>query len=440
MTTANPNIRALAAQVLFQVVDKGQSLTQALPPQQSRLQDGRDKALLQQLCYGVLRQLPTLEFFLNQLLEKKLTGKLRTVHFLLMVGVYQLIASRIPAHAAVAETVAAAVKLKQPRLKGLVNAILRNFQRQQQALEAALASNETADAIKHDHPGWLLNRLKRAYPDQWQQIAKANNQAAPMWLRPNQAKVAPQAYQQLLLDAEIPCQPAQRHGAICLDSAVDVQKLPGFNDGLVSVQDGAPQFAASLMAGQAGEQILDACAAPGGKTAHIAEMVPDLKQLVALDIEESRLKRVHENLARLSLNATVICGDAANPDAWWSGDQFDRILLDAPCSATGVIRRHPDIKWLRRNDDIAKLATLQAEILSAMWKLLKPGGTLLYATCSILPEENSEQVKRFLHTQADAELLNINNRDNVDTPGWQILPGEQQMDGFYYALLRKQLN
>lgn len=431
-----PNLRALAATTLHQVVDKGQSLSQVLPAQQEKVRDGRDKALLQQLCYGVLRQLPSLDFLVSQLLEKKLPNKQRAVHFLLMVGVYQLTSMRIPEHAAVAETVAGVVKLKQPRLKGLVNAILRNFQRQSEALQSKLS--QSAEPVKFNHPGWLLKRLQQHYPDNWQAITEANDRAAPMWLRPNQQKNSAQEYFERLCEQSIEANPPLKSGAIKLKTAKDVFALPGFADGDVSVQDAAPQFAAALLDPQPGEQVLDACAAPGGKTAHIAEYCPELAQLVAVDLEQTRLKRVHENLARLGIQAKVVCGDAAKPESWWSGSQFDRILVDAPCSATGVIRRHPDIKWLRRDSDIQALAELQSEILDAMWGLLKPGGILLYATCSVLPEENSEQIASFLTTHADAEYIPLSEADTVETPGWQLLPGEQDMDGFYYAKLKKQ--
>ncbi|WP_305402963.1 16S rRNA (cytosine(967)-C(5))-methyltransferase RsmB [Photobacterium leiognathi] len=423
------NVRATAAKVIYQVVDQGQSLSAALPAAQQDIKE-RDHALLQEICYGALRWLPRLESITQALMDKPLKGKQRVFHHLILVGLYQLGYMRIPAHAAVAETVNATKTLKKPQLRGLINAILRNYQRQQEELDAKAISH---DAGKLGHPSWLLKLLKESYPEQFEAICEANNTKAPMWLRVNRQHNTRDAYR-ALLDAEgiaTELHP-QAADALRLLSPCDVTKLPGFSDGWVSVQDAAAQLAVDYLQPQAGELILDCCAAPGGKTAHIMEHVPSTK-VVAIDCDENRLKRVHENLARLNLDATVLCADARYPEQWWKGDKFDRILLDAPCSATGVIRRHPDIKWLRRGEDIAALATLQAEIFDAMWLQLKPGGTLVYATCSITPQENCEQVKAFLARTSDATLIG----SDPAKPGRQILPGEEAMDGFYYAVLTK---
>lgn len=424
------NVRAAAASALYQVVDLGQSLSNALPAAQQQIRP-RDHALLQEICYGVLRQLPRLESISQALMEKPLKGKQRVFHFLILVGLYQLSFMRIPAHAAVGETVEGAQDLKGPRLRGLINAVLRNYQRDQERLDAQATSH---DAGRYGHPGWLLKLLKESYPEQWQQIVEANNSKAPMWLRVNHQHHTRAEYQALLEQADITCTPhSQAEDALCLETPCDVHQLPGFADGWISVQDAAAQLALTYLAPKAGELILDCCAAPGGKTAHILERTPD-SQVVAIDCDETRLKRVQENLQRLQLNAQVICGDARYPQQWWQGEQFDRILLDAPCSATGVIRRHPDIKWLRRADDITALAELQREILDAMWQQLKPGGTLVYATCSITPQENCLQVKAFLERTPEASLVG----SDPAQPGRQILPGEESMDGFYYAVLSKQ--
>lgn len=431
--------RASAAKVLFQVVDKGQSLSSALPAAQQQL-PVKDRALLQEICYGVLRWLPRLEFISRQLMDKPLTGKQRPVHFLILVGIYQLNYMRVPAHAAVAETVNAIKVLKSPRLSGLVNAILRSYQRQQVTLEAQADGN---DACRYGHPGWIIKRIKAAYPTHWQQVLTANNERPPMWIRVNsqhqdratyKAQLAKDGIESSIPDSDGPV----ADSALRLEKPVDVHKLAHFDEGHSSVQDGAAQFAAQLLDAQAGELVLDACAAPGGKTAHILERQPELKHLVAVDFDPIRLSRVQENLDRIGLNAELIHGDASNPASWWQGPAFDRILLDAPCSATGVIRRHPDIKWLRRDTDITELASLQASILDAMWQQLKPGGTLLYATCSILPTENSEQIKAFLTRTPDAELIPIRPDETRDDPGWQILPNQCGMDGFFYAKLKKQ--
>jgi len=267
-----------------------------------------------------------------------------------------------------------------------------------------------------------------------------NNQQAPMWLRVNSLHHTREEYTSLLNAAELTTAnaiDAENSNALRLEKATDVYKLPGFTEGWVSVQDGAAQLAAHYLDAQPNDLILDACAAPGGKTVHTLELQPQIKQMVAVDADDKRLIRVQENLERLKLQATVIHGDASKPDDWWQGEQFDRILCDAPCSATGVIRRHPDIRWLRRDSDIAELVSLQKSILNALWDKLKPGGILLYATCSILPDENELQVKSFLETRSDATLIPLSEQYNSDTQGRQLLPNEDAMDGFYYAKLQK---
>lgn len=423
------NVRAAAANVLFQVVDKGHSLSSALPAAQQTIKP-RDHALLQEICYGALRYLPRLESIANELMDKPLKGKQRVFHHLILVGIYQLSFMRIPAHAAVGETVEGTNALKGPRLRGLINAVLRNYQRNQEELDAIAVSH---NAGKYGHPSWLLKLLQESYPEQWQEIVEANNNKAPMWLRVNDQHHSRDEYLELLKNENIDNTiHSEAKDAVKLAAPCDVTKLPGFEKGWVSVQDAAAQLSINYLTPQDGELILDCCAAPGGKTAHILERTQGC-EVVAIDCDDTRLKRVHDNLQRLNLKAKVICGDARNPQDWWQGEQFDRILLDAPCSATGVIRRHPDIKWLRRADDIAALAELQSEILDAMWQQLKPGGTLVYATCSITPQENKEQVKAFLARTSDAQLQG----SDVSNPGRQILPGEEDMDGFYYAILTK---
>ncbi|UTV27720.1 16S rRNA (cytosine(967)-C(5))-methyltransferase RsmB [Photobacterium atrarenae] len=423
------NVRAAAAEVIYQVVDQGQSLSTALPAAQQHIKE-RDQALLQEICYGVLRWLPKLESITQQLMDKPLKGKQRVFHHLILVGLYQLGYMRIPAHAAVAETVNATKNLKKPQLRGLINAVLRNYQRQQASLDEQAQSH---DAGRYGHPGWLLKLIKTSYPDDYETILTANNTKAPMWLRVNRRHHSRDEYQGLLDQAGIESEThPQAPDALRLLSPCDVSKLPGFTEGWVSVQDAAAQLSVEYLQPQAGELILDCCAAPGGKTAHILEREPSCN-VVAIDCDDTRLARVHDNLQRLNLKARTLCADARYPSQWWQGEQFDRILLDAPCSATGVIRRHPDIKWLRRADDIAALAQLQAEIVDAMWQQLKPGGTLVYATCSITPQENREQVTAFLDRTTDAKLID----SDPQQPGRQILPGEEDMDGFYYAVIRK---
>ncbi len=429
------NVRALAARCCFAVIDKGRSLADELPAAQAKV-EGKDKGLLQELCYGVLRYLPELENDSRQFIQKPLTGKQRVVHFLVLVGIYQIKYTRIPDHASVSETVAATKPLKNQHLKAVVNGILRNFQRLD---SKESTTEEIPDAIKYNHPSWFIKKIKLGYPVDWQDILIANQHKPPMWLRVNQQHHTIDEYKVLLTEADIEIESVDEYsGAIKLVQAMDVNKLPGFELGHVSIQDGAAQQAALLLDCQENDVVLDCCAAPGGKTCHILEVAPKIKSMTAIDIEENRLIRVHENLTRLNLKAKVISADAAKPETWWNNEKFDRILLDAPCSGTGVIRRHPDIKWLRKAADIDALKTLQQQILIKCWSLLKPGGTLLYATCSILPEENHEQIQHFITENEDAILMNIeNSHQNI---GWQILPNQQSMDGFYYAKLQKNNN
>lgn len=423
------NVRASAARVIFQVVDKGQSLSAILPQEQKRVAP-KDTALLQEICYGVLRWLPRLEATVSQLMDNPLKGKKRVCHHLLLVGLYQLIYMRIPDHAAISETVNAIQDLRESRLKGLVNAVLRNYQRDAEQLDSQAT---TFDAGLYGSPSWLIKLVKEQYPDNWQAILEANNNRAPMWLRVNSQHHTRDEYLALLTEKEISATPhPQARDALKLDKPCDVTKLPGFAQGWISVQDAAAQLAVDYLEPQAGELILDACAAPGGKSAHILERQPSVN-LVCIDADATRLERVTENLSRLRLNAKVLCADARTPEQWWQGEKFDRILLDAPCSALGVIRRHPDIKWLRRREDIEALAQLQAEILVGMWQQLKSGGTLVYATCSISQQENRLQVESFVEQTQDAQLIT----QQESAIGRQILPGEEDMDGFYYAVIRK---
>tara|TARA_R110000737_G_scaffold76864_2_gene107729 strand:- start:7100 stop:8416 length:1317 start_codon:yes stop_codon:yes gene_type:complete len=432
------NLRALAARCTFAVVDKGRSLSDELPQQIAKI-DVKDKGLLQELCYGVLRHLPELEHDVRDFIKKPFSGKQRVGHFLLLVGIYQIKYTRIPDHAAFNETVSACKPLKCDHLKGVINGVLRNFQRQQTEQlkkDSQTDSRNLPAAIAFNHPSWFIKKLQSGYPDSWQDILNANMQRPPMWVRVNVLHHSLAQYLTLLADEKINYSYIdEKSSAIRLTEAVDVNKLPGFVLGWVSIQDGAAQQAARLLDCQPGDNVLDCCAAPGGKTCHILEYSPQIKAMTAIDIEAARLERVQENLQRLNLKAQVIAADAATPEQWWDGQLFDRILLDAPCSGTGVIRRHPDIKWLRKYEDIAVLTDLQQDILKNIWSLLKPGGTLLYATCSVLAEENSEQVQRFLEQNSDAEHIAITEK--IDDLGWQILPSDNSMDGFYYAKLVK---
>ncbi|WP_018694384.1 16S rRNA (cytosine(967)-C(5))-methyltransferase RsmB [Algicola sagamiensis] len=426
-------IRAYASQVCFEVVDEGRSLSAVMPEYTSKV-DPKDRGLLQEISYGVIRYLPQMEYFSRQLMKKPLKGKQRSFQFLIYVGLYQLMHMRVAEHAAVAETVNATKVLKAPGLKGLVNAVLRSFQRQKDELIKALDDNEV---LMFNHPGWFIKVLKGAYPEGWQSILEQNQSRAPMWLRINQQAMSSEAFCAALDAAGIEFTTInEQPQTVCLKKPMDVTAIPGFEEGHFSVQDAAAQWAATFMDPKDNERILDACAAPGGKTCHLLESAKNL-DVVALDQDPKRLERVQNNLERLSLGAELIAADVTELATWWDGQQFDRILLDAPCSATGVIRRHPDIKWLRRSEDIPQLADLQSNMLNALWQTLKPGGTLLYATCSIFPEENTMQIVKFLESTQDAVLQPISSDETSENPGWQILPGQQGMDGFYYARIIK---
>ncbi|HEY8567684.1 16S rRNA (cytosine(967)-C(5))-methyltransferase RsmB [Microbulbifer sp.] len=428
--------RALAARVISRLYQDRGSLQRLLPWAEKQVDD-KDRALLRELCYGTARFAPRLELLLGKLLRKPVKDE--ELEALILVGLYQLEYTRIPDHAAISATVEAARALKLGHASGVVNGVLRNALRDKEALTRKLSGNPQFSSA---HPEWLQQAIKSAWGSEAKAIFNANNSNPPMTLRVNQAKTSRDDYLKQLNDAGIPAQPCEiSEAGLVLENPVAVTRLPGFDDGLVSVQDESAQLAAQLLAPQPGETVLDACAAPGGKTCHLLELQPDL-DLTALDVEEERLDRVIENLERLGMSAQLICADAAEPEHWWDGEQYDRILLDAPCSATGVIRRNPDIKLLRRPEDITELAELQGRILRAMWRILKPGGTLLYATCSILPEENSAQVARFIAETPDArdntpQLLNEQPWGLPQEAGMQLLPGIHAGDGFYYAKLEK---
>jgi 16S rRNA (cytosine967-C5)-methyltransferase len=427
------NVRAVAARLLGQVLGQGQSLALVLPPALERV-DPRDRGLLQELGYCVCRWQPMLQALLDHLLERPLDAREPAVRALLLIGLYQLHHLRVPAHAAVAETVTAARQLRKSWAAGLVNAVLRSFLRQRVELVAMLEMDREARTA---HPRWLLDALERDWPDDWPAIVAANNAHPPLTLRVNTRRLGREDYQSRLAEAGWTAEPGAAPMALTLAEPVEPTLLPGFAEGWVSVQDAAAQWAAPLLDLGPGLRVLDACAAPGGKTGHLLESVPDL-DLIALDRDVARLERVRENLARLRSSAHLVVGDAERPAEWWDGIPYDRILVDAPCSATGVIRRHPDIKLLRRERDIAALAESQRTMLSSLWPLLRPDGRLLYVTCSVLRRENEEVVAAFLAAHPDAwEPPSVADWGRASTHGRQILPGEAGMDGFYYAVLVK---
>ncbi|MES9991753.1 MAG: 16S rRNA (cytosine(967)-C(5))-methyltransferase RsmB [Candidatus Thiodiazotropha sp.] len=426
--------RLIAALVLQQVL-AGRSLSDLLSNYLLKLEDRRDRGLVQAICFGVMRSYLRLHYLQQRLLSKPLKARDRDIEALILVGLYQLLYLRVGDHAAVHETAGAANKLGKRWAVGLINGVLRNFLRQREGLMAGLEQQPEA---LHAMPGWLLRALKSQWPDAWQQRVEALNSHPPMSLRVNRQIHSPQDYLKLLQETGIEAEPILSvDSGINLLQAMDVESLPGFAQGGVSVQDGAAQLAAGLMDLQPGQQVLDACAAPGGKSCHMLESEPGIA-LTALDSDPERLQRVEENLTRLGLQASLELGDAANPAGSWAERCYDRVLLDVPCSATGVIRRHPDIKYLRREEDIESLTQLQAAILDAVWRLLKPGGRMLYVTCSILPRENELQLLRFLDRQGDAleDGLHVDWGESRSV-GRQIAPGEGNMDGFYYARLIK---
>jgi 16S rRNA (cytosine967-C5)-methyltransferase len=431
----NPDPRAAAARVLVQVRDKGRSLTDALPAAQATLADERDAALVQELAYGTLRWYFRLDACLGQLLRKPLKGRDADLHCLLLVGLYQLDRLALPERVAVHETVQAVRALDKDWARGLVNAVLRGFQRDRHRLERAIAGDLAA---VHAHPRWLVERLQSDWPEHWRAILAANNTRPPLCLRVNQQRMTRSEYLERLAEQGIDAAPiAETAQGICLSKPLPVSRLPGFGAGDVSVQDGAAQLAAPLLQLEPGMRVLDACAAPGGKTAHMLELAARIK-VTAIDIDAQRLERIRDNLDRLGLHAELMAGDAASPSGWWDGRSFDRILLDAPCSATGVIRRHPDIKLLRRTADIEQLVQRQAAILNALWPLLATGGMLLYCTCSVLDAENSRQIGDFLKQRKDVLEQPVKAAWGQGCEhGRQILPADNGMDGFYYACLTR---
>lgn len=424
----------LAAARILQKVLAGGSLSRELP--QALLDcETESQATVQALVYGSLRYFERSEFILQKLLRKPLKKRDRIVSALLRVALFELMEGVTPDYAVVDGAVQSVAE-ERPWAKGLVNAVLRRFIRERSALLESASSDVVATAML---PEWLLERIQAVYPQRWQSISISLNQAAPMTLRINLDRISRQDYLQRLLEADIDARPVPGlESALELSRPADITTLPGFAAGWVAVQDAAAQQAATLLAAVPGQRILDACAAPGGKTVHLLERAAGNLRLTAVESDAGRIPRLQENLQRAGYKAEVKIADAAATDVWWDGWPFDRILLDAPCSATGVIRRHPDIKRHRRAEDIHALVAQQTRLLKALWQTLKPGGRLLYATCSILPEENSGQIEKFLDGHADARELPIEASWGLACRyGRQIFPGEQDMDGFYYASLIK---
>ena len=441
MTSGGARTRAVAAEVVNAVVSGGQSLDAAIREHEARVA-AADRALLRMLCFGTVRNHWQLQHWIGQLISRPLKKRDSVINALLAVGLFQLVDTRIPDHAAVSQTVEAARQLRRPKLAGLLNACMRRFGRENLAEQAP-----PTDEVIYNQPQWLIDQLRHDWPDDYTAILEANNSRAPMWLRANSRRNSAADFQARLDEADIKSELLDGvPDAVRLAEPCGVETLPGFANGDASVQDAAAQIPSRWLMSARPARVLDACAAPGGKSGHLAELGGDGFELTAVDSDATRIERVRENHTRLGLDATIVVADASNPEKWWDGRQFDAILLDAPCSATGVIRRHPDIKILRRASDIRDLSALQADILGALWPLLAPGGRLLYVTCSVLAEENNSVVQGFLETNSDAVedavLPNNNIRDLMRRKacGYQVLPGTADMDGFYYACLVKKVS
>ena len=432
--TSRETARGVAHALLVGVLRDGRSLGAGRRPD-PRL-DPRERAFAQELVYGTLRYLPRLDAWLAHVAARP--PRDADVRALALLGLYQLGFTRVPPHAAVSATVELARSLGKPWAAGFVNAALRRFAAERDAILRTEDTEGTA-ATRLAHPAWLLEAFERSWPAAWESIARANLERPPMTLRVNTHRTSRRRYLEDLAGNGIRAR-ATRHSAagVTLESPRPVESVPGFGDGLVSVQDEAAQLAGMLLDAPRGSRVLDACAAPGGKTAHVLERGAGRVDVVALDDDPRRITDLRSTLARLGLAAHVQPGDARKPDDWWDGRRFDRILLDAPCSGTGVIRRHPDIKVLRRPGDIDRMASRQSAMLRALWPLLARGGCLLYATCSVLSRENTAIIESFLTARADVEVVPIDAAWGRPTGhGRQILPGEDAMDGFFYAVLAK---
>ena len=426
--TKGAALRAQAARLNATVVHGGRSLA-ALQNESDKFSE-RDQSLLRAMLAGSLRWHHRFEWQLSKLLARPLKRRDSELAALLRIGLTQLEALRIPDHAAVSATVDASSILGLSRARGLVNAVLRRYLRERDDLAK---QGDKDDVARFSHPKWLIAALKSDWPDDYEKILEANNTLPPLWLRVNRTKVERDAYLRLLEQAGIAASVHEQcDDAVLIAEPCPIRELPGFGDGLFSVQDAAAQRVVELMQLAPGLRVLDACAAPGGKTAHMLERCPQLGEIIAVDRDRDRLDQVQDNLDRLGLEARIVVGDAIEPDGWFEGSLFDRVLIDAPCSATGVIRRHPDIKVLRRAADVAGLTAKQGHMLNAIWPLLKPGGLMVYVTCSVLRAENLDVIQAFVDRNADASLAPYGSARH-----YQLLPGATNTDGFYYACLSK---
>ncbi|MEO6799811.1 MAG: 16S rRNA (cytosine(967)-C(5))-methyltransferase RsmB [Rhodanobacter sp.] len=427
--------RALAARGLAEIALRGTSLRKVMERSAPKLADPRDRALLMALLSEGARWWLRFDAAINDLLERPLRHKDPAVHALLVLGLVQLEILELQDYASVAATVEAARALKRPQLAGLVNAVLRRWQRERETL---LAKLDRQPQTRHAHPAWLATALEQDWPGQADAVMHADNREPPLMLRVNRQRSERAS---LIEQLQAAGYAATAHrwlpDALVLPHSTDVTRMPGFDDGCFAVQDGAAQVATDLADLRDGMRVLDACAAPGGKACHLLERAQI--DLTALEFEPARAERIRQNLMRLRLNAKIVIGDAGAPKGWWKGQPFDRILIDAPCSATGVLRRRPDVRLHRRESDIAPMQAQQRRILAALWPLLAPGGRVVYITCSVLRAENEVIVGELLAAQADAHAMAFTLPvGQAAAIGWQILPGDGDLDGMYYAVLKKQ--
>jgi len=433
---------------LVAVSKDGRSVNDLLANRKDYLVADAEVAFAKQLLFGSLRFFHQIKAILDQLLEKPLKQKDVDILAILILGIYQLRYLSVPDHAALSQSVELTRKINKSWGSGLVNGVLRNYQRQENVIDEKLAKAKT---YQYSHPNWIINQLESDWPTKAAAILNANNQRAPMTLRVNQQKISLEKYQQMLAQEGLhSVTHALASDALVLDSPCDVYKLPGFEQGLVTIQDAAAQLAVELLDLQQDQRVLDGCAAPGGKTTHILQRAKNI-DLTSVELSNNRMAKIEQTLQRLGMQTNLVCADILDLECWWDGEPFDRILIDVPCSASGVIRRNPDIKIHRKKQDLASLVSLQAEILNSCWGLLKPGGRLVYATCSVFKAENEQQIKQFLLDQA-AQIVDFTEpfhsvlqeiqavtADNMDPApvGYQIFPGDENMDGFYLCGLQK---
>ncbi len=432
-------VRVQSSLVLNQVIHGKRSLDRAIEQAHKDIDDN-EKPLLTNICYGTLRFYWELKAKIDQLLSQPLKKKDKIIENLLQSAIFQIDKTRIPDHAVVSQTVEASRKLNKGHFSSLINGILRTYLRSDRDIE------KITEEIKFNHPNWMIEKIKQDWPLNWEQILKKNNDRAPMWLRVNQKKIETKKYlKQFLTDeSKIEADNMQLNDyAICLKTPISVKYLPGFEEGYVSIQDGAAQLAVDVLLENKSGRILDACAAPGGKTAQLIENIDSTSTVTAIEMDSERAELINENLLRLGHSTEVIVDDASDIESWWDSIFFDLILLDAPCSSSGVIRRHPDIKHLRRKDDIYTFQKKQLKIISAMWKILAPKGRLLYVTCSIFKEENDEVMNQFLEKHDNVALQDLLLNNNIlekmikTRYGYQLFPGTINTDGFYFSCLKK---